>query len=118
MQGAGLPRSEKLEALARQRVDLARKRLVVLRGAFDRGAVTIDELFDAFRDVALAARDSGLHGPSLRDVLKEYRDGMVSLKALTSERAAKGAVGPEAMSRVESLVAEAEFWLEEANEGL
>jgi hypothetical protein len=50
-------------------------------------------------------------------VLKEYRDGVVSLKNLTSERAASGAVGPAAMSRVESLVAEAEFWLEEANEG-
>ena len=29
----------------------------------------------------------------------------------------KGAVGEDAMMRVESLVAEAEFWLEEASEG-
>jgi hypothetical protein len=30
----------------------------------------------------------------------------------------KGTVGEDAMVRVESLVAEAEFWLEEASQGL
>ena len=56
------PTSAKLKALGAKRVELARKRLVSLRGSFDCGAVTIDELFAALRDVAFAARDSGIRG--------------------------------------------------------
>lgn len=118
LQSVALPQSPKLKELARRRVDAARKRLVLLRASFDRGATTIDELFAACRDVAFAARDSGLHGGALRDVLVEYRDAVVALRDLTRERASKGAVGEEAVSRVESIVAEAEFWLEEASQGL
>jgi hypothetical protein len=112
------PQSPKLKALGLKRVDLARKRLVLLRTAFDLGKVTIDEVFAACRDVAFAARDSGLHGGALRDVLREYRDAVVALKNLTRERAAKGAVGEEGVARVDALLAEAEFWLEEGSQGL
>jgi len=112
------PGAARLKELGLKRVELARKRVVLLRASFDRGASTIDELFAACRDVAFAARDSGLHGGALREVLKEYRDGVVALRDLTRERASKGAVGEDAVSRVESIVAEAEFWLEEASGGL
>ena len=118
LQNVALPQSPKLKELAAKRVDLARKRLVLLRASFDRGATTIDEVFAACRDVAFAARDSGLHGGALRDVLKDYRDAVLALRDLTRERAAKGAVGEDAVSRVEAIVAEAEFWLEEANQTL
>jgi hypothetical protein len=118
LQNVALPQSPKLRELALKRVELARKRLVLLRASFDRGATTIDDLFAACRDVAFAARDSGLHGGALRDVLKEYRDAVVALRDLTRERASKGAVGEDAVNRVESVVAEAEFWLEEANQSL
>jgi len=111
-------RSPKLEALALRRVELARKRLAQLRDSFAKGSTTLDELFAASRDVAFAARDSGLRGAPLRDVLKEYRDAVAALKELTKERLAKGAVGDEAMGRVEALEAEAEFWLADASEGL
>jgi hypothetical protein len=110
-------RSPKLEALANQRVELARKRLVLLRESFEKGSATLDELFAACRDVAFAARDSGLRGVPLRDVLEDYRDAVAALKQLTRERQAKGAVSDEAMSRVEALEAEAEYWLEEATPG-
>jgi hypothetical protein len=116
--GAGGPRPEKLEHLAVQRVDMARKRLTLLRASFNRGAVSINDVFAACRDVAFAARDSGLHGEPLRGVLREYRDAVIALRDLTRERMAQGAVGEADLSRVESLVAEAEFWLEEANGGL
>ena len=112
------PGAAKLKELGLKRVELARKRVVLLRASFDHGATTIDELFAACRDVAFAARDSGLHGGALREVLKEYRDGVVALRDLTRERASKGAVSEDAVSRVESIVAEAEFWLEEASGGL
>jgi hypothetical protein len=112
--GAAPLRSPKLEALANQRVELARKRLALLREAFGKGLATLDELFAACRDVAFAARDSGLRGAPLHDVLKEYRDAVVALKQLTRERMAKGAVGDEGMTRVEALEAEAEYWLEES----
>jgi hypothetical protein len=113
-----IPRSPKLEQLAQQRVELARKRLVLLRASFEHGTTTLDELFAACRDVAFAARDSGLHGERLRHVLTEYRDAVVALKELTRERLAKGSVGEDAVNRVDSLVAEAEYWLGEASEGL
>jgi hypothetical protein len=111
-------RSAKLEALAARRVELARKHLAELRESFAKGSTTLDELFAASRDVAFAARDSGLHGAPLRDVLKDYRDAVAALKELTKERLAKGAVSEEAMGRVEALEAEAEFWLADASEGL
>jgi len=112
------PRSPKLEALALRRVELARKRLAQMRDSFAKGSTTLDELFAASRDVAFAARDSGLRGAPLRDVLKDYRDAVAALKELTKERLAKGAVDEEAMTRVEALEAEAEFWLADASEGL
>jgi hypothetical protein len=114
---AGLARSAKVEQLARQRVDLAGKRLVLLRASFAHGAATLDELFAGFRDVAFAARDSGMRGEALRHVLTDYRDGVKSLRELTKERVAKGAATEEALSRVDALVAEAEYWLAEASEG-
>jgi hypothetical protein len=118
LQTGTLPWSPKLKELAAKRVDLARKRLVLLRASFDKGKATLDEVFATFRDFALAARDSGLAGGALRDVLKEYRDAMIALRDLTRERMSKGEVGEDALIRVESLVAEAEYWLEEASQGL
>jgi hypothetical protein len=117
LQNAGLPRSAKLEQLAALRVALARKRLAALRASFDKGATTIDELFAGCRDVAFAARDSGMHGEALRDVLTEYRDAVVALKDLMRERISKGSVHEDAMTRVDSLVAEAQYWLEDASQG-
>lgn len=114
--GAAPPRSEKVEKLARERVEVARKRLQILRTAFDRGAASLDDLFAGFRDVAFAARDSGFHGEELRRILTEYRDAVLALRDLTRERAAKGTVGEDATSRVDALLAEAEFWLGEAND--
>jgi hypothetical protein len=118
LQSVATPQSAKLKELGMKRVELARKRLVLLRASFDAGKTTIDELFAACRDVAFAARDSGLHGSPLRDILKDYRDGVLALRDLTRERATRGAVGEDAVSRVESIVAEAEFWLAEANQSL
>lgn len=118
LQNVGLPRSAKLNQLAAKRVELARKRLAVARASFDQGRTTLDELVGACRDVAFAAHDSGLHGETLRNILKEYRDAVVALKDVTAERASKGAVGEDAVSRMDALLVEAEFWLEEANQGL
>jgi len=115
LQGITPPQSGKLAELRLKRVELAQKRVVLLRASFDKGKTSIAELFAACRDVAFAARDSGIHGGTLRDILRDYRDGVVALRDLTRERAAKGAVGEDEVSRVEGLLAEAEFWLEEAN---
>jgi hypothetical protein len=111
------PRPSRVEALARQRVELARKRLLLARASFEHGTTGLDDLFAALRDVAFAARDSGFHGEALRTILTEYRDAVVALQALTRERMQKGAVTQEAMSRVETLVAEAQYWLAESTPG-
>jgi hypothetical protein len=120
--GAGLraagTRSEKVEHLALERVELARKRLVQMRASFEHGSASLDELFDACRDVAFAARDSGISGEKLRRILAEYRDAAVALRDLTRERLAKGAVNEVTAGRFDALVAEAEFWLAEASDGI
>jgi hypothetical protein len=113
----GPAQSAKMDQLARQRVELARKRLGLMRAGFDKGTVGLDALFAACRDVAFAARDSGMRGAVLRKILLEYRDAVIAMKDLTRDRVAKGAASDEALARVESLLAEAEFWLQEANEG-
>ncbi len=112
--GAGMPRSPKLDALARKRVDLARKRLAEQRASFDAGKATLDELFAACRDVAFAARDSGMHGEALRQVLDEYLGAVTALRDLMRERAARSAGSADATRRIDGLVAEAEYWVEEA----
>ena len=112
---SGLPRSARIEHLAHERVELARKRLLLMRAAFEHGSASLDDLFAALRDVAFAARDSGLHGEALRGILTDYRDAVLALQSLTHERMAKGSVGPEAMSRVDALVAEAQYWLAESS---
>jgi hypothetical protein len=114
---SGPPRSAKVEQLARQRVDLARKRLVLLRAGFEHGKTGLEALLVGARDVAFAARDSGLRGEELRSILTEYRDAVVAMKGVTRERVSKGTADEEALNRVESLVAEAEFWLAEASSG-
>jgi len=118
LERVALPRSPKLTHLAQERVELARKRLAQLRASFEHGKTSLDELFAALRDVAFAARDSGFRGEALRSVLTDYRDAVLALRDLTRERMAKGAVGEDAMNRVEALVAEAEYWLGEAEERL
>ena len=116
--GAGPPRTPKLEALASRRVELSRKRLLGLRASFDAGKTTIEELVAGSRDVAFAARDSGMRGQALLRVLTEYRDAVSAVRDLMRERASKGlAVDDDALSRVESQVAEAQFWVEEAKQG-
>jgi hypothetical protein len=113
---AGAPRSSKLDDLARQRVELARKRLAMLRTLFDRGTITFDVLFTGFRDVAFAARDSGLHGETLRHILTDYRDGLLALQTMIHQRAESELTSPDQALRIDALVAEAEYWLAEANE--
>ena len=51
-------------------------------------------------------------------MLTEYRDAVVSLKGLMRERVAKGAVTEDTMVRVDALLAEAEYWLEDASQGM
>jgi hypothetical protein len=110
-------RSPKVEQLAQLRVELARKRLMLVRSSVDHGKATLDDLFTAFRDVAAAARDSGFRGEALRRPLADYRDAVLALRDLTHERLTKGLVSEDAESRVASLVAEAELWLAEASPG-
>jgi hypothetical protein len=117
LEGVGLPRSPKLEALAKRRVELAQQHLVQLRAGWDKGATTMQELFTGCRDVAFAARDSGLRGQALRDVLEQYVGAVTALRDVLRERVANGGLNSTEVTRVDELVAEAEFWLEEAKTG-
>jgi hypothetical protein len=83
---------------------------------YDKGAASLSELLVAYRDVAFAARDSGLRGDALRRPLQDYRDAMLKMRDYMRGRYQSGAVTQADLDRVESSVAEAEFWLAEANE--
>jgi hypothetical protein len=108
------PRSPELEALGQRRVELARKRVELVRVMHERGATTLADLASAYRDVAFAARDSGLRGDALQKPLEEYRDAMRRVEELTVNRYKQGAVNEGDVILVQGHVAEAEFWVAEA----
>jgi hypothetical protein len=107
-------RSPELDQLGQRRVDLARKRIELLRLMYERGGLSLGDLTSAYHDVAFAARDSGLRGDALRKPLEDYRDAMRNLAELTDARFKQGAVNQADVASVQSHVAEAEFWLAEA----
>jgi hypothetical protein len=109
-------RSKELEKLAEARVELAKKRIALLQAKFEHGAASLSELLEARRDVAFAARDSGMRGEALMRVLADYRDAMRSLIELTKTRHAQGAVDEASVQAAEAALAEADFWLAEASE--
>lgn len=108
------PRTAELDALAQHRVELARKRIPLLRARYEHGTATSAELLAAYRDLAVAARDSGLRGEALRGPLAEYRDAMVQARDLIRSRVAAAMESEDATTHVEFQLAEAEYWLAEA----
>jgi hypothetical protein len=113
---ASLPaaRPPELDALGQQRVELARKRTPIVQREYERGMKSASELIAAYRDVAVAARESGLRGEALRSALTEYRDALARMRDHVKTRVAAGAESEEALMHVEIELAEAEFWLVEA----
>jgi hypothetical protein len=110
------PRPPQLDELGERRVDLSRKRVAVLALMYDKGAVGLTDLLAAYRDVAFAARDSGLRGDVLRKALQDYRDAMVALREHTHVLYKAGAVNDADVDHVDAAVAEAEYWLAEAGQ--
>lgn len=108
------PRSPQLEALGQQRVDLARKRIDALSAQYQRGMGSMRDVLAAYRDMAFAARDSGLRGDALRRPLEEYRDATIRLRDLARDRATMGSVPEVDVYAAEASIAEAEYWLVEA----
>lgn len=102
------------DVLGQRRVDAARKRIAILQRLYEKGMISSKDVFDAYRDIALAARDSGLRGEALLHPLTEYRDAIVQLRDLMKSRVATGAENEDATNRAEVQLAEAEYWLAEA----
>jgi hypothetical protein len=94
-------------------MDLTRKRLDVLGAQYQSGLVSMSELLAAYRDVAFAARDSGLRGEELRRALEDYRDGAARSRDLARSRVSAGQETADAVMHAEASLAEAEFWLAE-----
>ena len=109
------PRPAKLDALAQQRVELARKRVQLLRAEYAHGSRPLSEVLAAYREIAFAARDSGLRGEALRRPLQEYRDSLDQQRELTKLRLAKGAATDADMVQLDYAIAESDYWLAEAN---
>jgi hypothetical protein len=110
------PRSVALDALALQRVELARKRIPALRTQFEMGRTTMAELTLAYRDVAVAARDSGLRGDPLRRAIEDYQHAAMVLAKAMRERVDDGRETRSAVDAAEAAMAEAEYWGAEARE--
>jgi hypothetical protein len=109
-------RSSKLDELGRQRLERAWVRTKLVKVMYDRGTVPLSELAGAYRAVALAARDSGLHGDALRRPLQEYRDALSGLRDATRTRFQSGVASEADVATVDSAITEADYWLEEAIE--
>jgi hypothetical protein len=107
-------RSPELDELAQRRLDAARKRIPVLHRLYERGLVSATEMYVGYRDIAVAARESGLRGEALRSILTEYRDKMAELRDHERTRFAAGAESEDGPNHAEVLLAEAEYWLAEA----
>jgi hypothetical protein len=108
-------RPSRLDALGERRVDLARQRTANLRLQFEAGKLTLVELVAAYREVAFAARDSGLRGEPLRRALVEYRGLLDQLRDAQRELTrARGWTDPRSVDALEYASAEADYWLAEA----
>jgi ketosteroid isomerase-like protein len=102
------PRSAELDQLAMRRLELAREHILVAELQGDHGGASISNVAAAFREAALAARDSGLGGEALRRSVEDYRDIMRSL----APPGGSGYLPNEA--QLKGGLAEAEFWCADA----
>ena len=109
-------RSAKLDELADRRVALAHERVEELRLAYQHGAARLGEVLIAYRDIAVAARESGLAGEKLRRELTVYRDATIELEKDFELRSQAGNAGPEDVVAARLARSEAEYWLVEASE--
>ena len=110
------PRAPRLEQLATERVALAKKRIPTLRLSYKLGQTSLSELTAAYREIAFAARDSGLRGEPLRQALDEYRKILAQLSETTHKEHDQGRVGPLEVEAVDARTAEADYWAAEAEE--
>jgi len=106
-------RSPLLDDLAHRRVALARKRVKELKFLYDRGQCSNTELLAAYREVAFAARDSGLRGDEALRALEVYRDAAVSMRD-RARAGYPGQVSDADVDRAEAALLEAEYWLQES----
>jgi hypothetical protein len=104
-------RSAHVEQLAQQRVTRARERLELLRLLYRSGHLSLPEIVAAHRDVAVAARDSGLHGQPLLAALTEYNDAATKLVTETRSWVDAGKVSESDLKQAELESAEAAYWL-------
>ena len=72
------------------------------------------ELMVAYRDVAFAARDSGLRGETLRQAIQEYAKAAAAYQQTVHEHATQGKVSVAEVAAADATMAEASYWLEEA----
>ena len=86
-----------------------------MQGRYDRGSAGLDELLAAYRDVAVAARDSGLRGERRRRELVAYRDAMVKMRQLAQIQLDKFGTTSANAAGAEGHLAEAEYWLAEVD---
>lgn len=108
-------RSAELDALARRRLELARKPMEILRVQFQSGSIPLTEYLAASKRVVFAARDSKLSPAELRPILEEHIHAMK--KALEIARSRYPATLSEAaLVGCEYDVAETEYWLAELSE--
>ena len=108
---ADKPRPPEVDQLAAKRIEALRAWLEVLRYQAEHAALSRVQYLAAKRELAVAARDSGLRGEALRSALEEYvAAAKESAQLLQHGRIFTG----DESKRAEYAIAEAEFWLAEA----
>jgi hypothetical protein len=109
-------RSPSLEKLAQDRLEAARRHVLSCTVQYNSGHISMTDFLAATREVAFAARDSGLSGDALIKPLTEYRDSMKKSLQLTQMKYDHGAAAQSDLDAAQYALAEAEYWLAEAKE--
>jgi hypothetical protein len=95
------------------RVAAATERIKLVEEMYKRGMVSLGQLASAWRDWAIAQRESPLPPDSIAAATR-YRDIMATFLKEVEARQKRGAASEADLAAARYDLAEAEFWLEEA----
>jgi hypothetical protein len=108
------PPPPELVRAATARIDLAQSLATRLMALYPRGLVPLDRVMEAYRSWFIACREAPLPAAKLADAATAYRAYVAKAFEITTGRNKSGAVGDLELLKVQSDLAEADFWLAEA----
>jgi hypothetical protein len=107
------PPPEVLKAAA-ARIDIAQSLATRLTAAYERGFMPLERVMEAHRSWFIANREAPQPAAKVVDAAVAYRGYVAKELELADVRYKRGAIGEADLMKVQSDLAEADFWLAEA----